>query len=131
MLTSLRIIFMALLLSGIAWSVETLTPETYVRLNSQARKLTMDGMETRIGLLKNGASQEEQLAAAEQTNQAVESLFKSYGTTGSLHTAYGTYHQEQISAWLEANPVWNQTEVDLNQRFQALSSQIDVLLKGQ
>jgi len=45
--------------------------------------LTLDGMETRVGLLQKGATQEEQMVAAEQTNQAVEALFKTYGTTGS------------------------------------------------
>lgn len=127
MLILQRFILMVALLSGNAWA-DALTPETYVRSNSEARKLTLDGMEKRVGLLKNGATQEEQMVAAEQTSEAVEALFKSYGTTGSTHAAYGTYNQEQIDAWLEANPSWKQNEADQNQRQQTLSDQIDVLL---
>lgn len=125
-----HILLMAVFLSGNVWAEETLTPEAFVRANSEARKLTLDGMEKRIGLLQKGASQEEQLTVAEQTNQAVETVFKKYGTTGSLHTAYGTYNLAQINAWLESNPVWKQNEADLNQRFKALSTQIDGLLGG-
>ena len=128
MSTLLRFILMAALLIGNAWAVEALTPETFVRSNSEARKLTIDGMEKRVGLLQKGATQEEQIVAAEQTNQAVETLFKSYGTTGSAHAAFGTYNKEQIEAWLEANPEWKQNEANLNQRFQTLSKQIDGLL---
>lgn len=127
MSTLLRFIFIAALLAGNAWA-DALTPETYIRSDSEARKLTLDGMEKRIALLQKGATQEEQMAAAEQTNQAVEALFKSYGTTGSVHAAFGTYNLEQINAWLEANPDWKQNEADLNQRFQSLSKQIDGLL---
>lgn len=130
MLILQRFILMVAFLAGNVWA-DALTPEAYVRSNSEARKLTLDGMEKRIGLLKNGATQEEQMTAAEQTNQAVEALFKSYGTTGSAHAAYGTYHKEQIDAWLEANPAWKQDEADQNQRQQTLSDQIDVLLGAQ
>lgn len=127
MSTLQRFILIAALLAGNAWA-DALTPETYIRSNSEARKLTLDGMEKRIGLLQKGATQEEQMEAAEQTNQAVETLFKSYGTTGSAHAAFGTYNLEQINAWLEANPDWKQNEDDLDQRFQTLSNQIDGLL---
>ncbi|MGR9116090.1 MAG: hypothetical protein ACU85E_10010 [Gammaproteobacteria bacterium] len=127
MSTLLRFILMVTLMTGNAWA-DTLTPETFVRLNSEARQLTLDGMEIRIGLLQNGATQEEQMAAAEQTQQSVEALFMSYGTTGSAHAAFGTYHQAAIEAWLEANPIWKQKETELNERFQTLSDQINGLL---
>lgn len=122
-----RFILMAALLAGNAWA-DALTPETFVRADSEARKLTNDGMETRIGLLQNGATQEQQMAAAEQTQEAVEALFRSYGTTGPAHAAFGTYNQEAIEAWLEANPIWKQKEAELNERFQTLSNQINGLL---
>jgi ribosomal protein L31 len=119
----------AALLAGNA-AAGDLSPETFLRANSEARKLTLDGMEKRIALLQKGATQEQQMAVAEQTNVAIEAIFKKYGTTGPEHTAYSTYHQEQIDAWLQTHPSWKQDEADLNQRFQALSKQIDGLLGG-
>lgn len=130
MSTLQRFILMTALLAGNAWA-DALTPETFVRLNSEARQLTLDGMEIRIGLLQNGATKEEQMAAAEQTQQTVEALFMSYGTTGSAHAAFGTYNQEAIEAWLEANPIWKQKEAELNEHFQTLSNQINGLLGAQ
>lgn len=121
------LLLIAILTASHVWA-EDLTPETYTRLNSEARKLTMDGMEKRIALLQNGAANDVQLAEGKKTNLAIDALFKQYDTTSSAHAAYGTYHQKEIDVWLKANPAWQQTEADLTQRFKTLSQKIDGLL---
>ncbi len=128
-----RSIFLFLCLSGLLISVvqaDTLTPDSYILADLEARRITIEGMERRLTLLQNGADSDQQMQSADWTNREVETAFARYGTTGASHAAYGTQHSERIAESLVDHPEWQQESLLLNERFEALSEQMDAIIGG-
>ncbi len=109
---------------------ENLIPETYLQADVETRQLTLDGMSQQIQLLTMGAS-DDQINRIVFDNQVdIETLFNSFGTTGSAHSAYGTENREAIDTLVVNNPEWQQRYDALDAEFTTLSQQLSRLREG-
>ncbi|HRY16122.1 MAG TPA: hypothetical protein P5330_09665 [Candidatus Competibacteraceae bacterium] len=106
------------------------TPEDFVRADVEARTVTLQGLETQLAALQQGADLEAQTQLAEDNRQAVEAAFNRYGVSSAVHTVYGTQESEAIAVWLQDHPEWQQQYDNLTARLTTLSGQIDVLRGG-
>jgi len=107
-----------------------LTPETFLQADVETRQLTLDGMSQQIQLLNMGAT-DDQINKIVSDNQInIETLFNSFGTTGSAHSAYGTKNREAVEIWMVNNPEWQQHYDALDAEFATLSQQLSTLREG-
>jgi hypothetical protein len=126
-LTFLSICCYCLSMTAIA---QALSPETYIKADLEARRVTLAGMEARLVVRQRRANLEEEYRQAEENHQSVKEVFARYGVTGASHAAYGTQNREAIAAWLENNPEWQAQYDEIKARFVVLSNQFDELSQG-
>ena len=108
---------------------ESLTPERFVTVELIVRELTVNDMETRLGLLQADAYDEER-RQSEATTAQVSQVYTTHGTTPHDHAGYGAAQVEAIAAWLDEHPDEQQRLRDLDTRFEALSAQFNTLITG-
>jgi hypothetical protein len=106
---------------------EELTAESYVLIDLETRRITVDGMQARLSILQQGADLEEQLFLDEVTRHEIVSVFSRYGTTGAAHTHYGTEQLSEINAFIETRPALQAQYVDLERRFNNITREFQQL----
>ena len=106
------------------------TPEALVRADVQARKATLNGMQTQIDLRLQNASPNALMQASMANQASVDAVFAAYGTTGARHSAEWTRQREAVDEWLTVHFDWQQTYQNLDAKFQSLAQQLDSLRAG-
>lgn len=123
---------LAVLLTASLWGsalAESLTPALFVALELRVRELTVNDMETRLGLIQAHAHDEawqQSTATAAQISQ----IYANHGTTPYDHAGYGATQAEAIAAWLDVHPHEQQRLRDLDNRFETLSAQFNTQMTG-
>lgn len=121
----LLLLLMIVPLTGYA---EGFTPQTYVAIDLEVRKITLNGMAESVALLRGGSSTPEQeIALALANQQQVDRTYRSRGTSAAAHAAYGSRYAKEIEEWLAENPDWQQQYDSLIQEFNFLSNQLNGL----
>jgi len=130
-MNKIKAMVLGLCLTGLVAGVsaQALTPETFVQADIEARQVTLEGMSARLSQLQQGGTADQE-HPGEQNHMTVDAVFRRYGTDGASHAAYGTQHRDEVSAWLTANPEYQQQYDELTVRFEALSQQFDALQGG-
>lgn len=125
------------LIMGLAlWAVASasqaggLTPETFIQADIAARETTIEGMKTRLALLKSGMGLKDEMMAASVSETIVAQAFAKYGTTANRHAAYAAQHGSEIEAWLDAHPEWHTHLLELQMQFSSLSQEFDAIRGG-
>ena len=116
--------------SGLIFA-QNLTPETYVRVDVEARQLTIDGMHQQVDMLSGDVMIDTINSVSESNRDKVNTMFNYYGTTASAHSAYGTRYGKEIEQWLAGHSDWEQTYDALDDEFSSLSQQLSTLREGQ
>ncbi len=96
----------------------------YVYLDTQAREITLQGMDKRLKALSSGATSDELQRLDGTTRQRIEKLFADWNVTPASHAAYGGRNREAIEAWIKSNPSWARTYDRLQSQFEALSAKL-------
>jgi hypothetical protein len=109
---------------------EELTPESYVLIDLETRRITVDGMQARLSILQQGAGLDEQLVLDDLTRHEITSVYSQYATTGAAHTHYGTEQALEIDALKKARPDLRAQYRHLERRFNNLTKQFQ-MLQGQ
>lgn len=128
--------FQGLLMGLALWAVASasqaggLTPEAFVQADVAAREVTLEGMQSRLDLLKAGKSLADEMAAVAASETAVAKAFATYGTTANRHAAYAAQHGPEIEEWLDTNPDWQTRLLELQMQFSALSQEFDAIRGG-
>lgn len=130
----LRTLFI-LLACTVATSTAAQTPpapnlhpfERYVAVDVTVRELTVEGMRTRLALLRDTADPAQRQHADEQldgeTQQRIASFYAASGTSASRHAAFGSRFEPLIAQWLDEHPDWRSRTAAVDAEFQSLSSQ--------
>jgi hypothetical protein len=123
-LTLLSLLFSIISLVAIG---EELTVESYVLIDLETRRTTVDGMQARLSILQQGADLDEQLFLDNVTRHEIESVFGRYDTTGTEYTRYGKERESEIDALIESRPDLQMRYRNLERRFNDLIRQFQQL----
>jgi hypothetical protein len=104
---------------------EILAP-SYCELSIQSMQLEITHLNELISImnqyLNDPQTQAEQIATKQaEYDQALTSLYESFGTTGNEYVMYLGKHDHEVAAYLETNS-------DIKQQMDTLTSQIETLL---
>lgn len=111
--------------------VDDMTPYTYIVIELDVRKVTMDGIEARIGLMQSSAfTRRQDRILDEATRREIHEVYAAYGTTATKHTMYATRNARAISDWIEAHPEWQERYNDTNEQFNHLLATLEALQGG-
>lgn len=114
---------------SVAASVEEMNAERFIDLDIQARKVTLDGVRDRLTLLELGADMALQIEQDNQTQQAVNSVYLTSGTSVAQAVTWAGRNKTAIVEWLAEHPEL-QTEYDqISRALDQVSTQIQTQIQ--
>lgn len=120
---------MALAFMSAAASAEDMNAERFIDLDIQARKVTLEGVRDRLTLLVLGADMALQIEHDKQTQQAVNSVYLTSGTSVAQAVRWAGRNKTAIVEWLAEHPEL-QTEYDqISRALEQISTQIQTQIQ--
>lgn len=99
---------------------DPLTPKAYVRMDLQARQITLEGVKQREELLATGASLEEQMRASDATRQKVDAVYRLQGVSSGQALAWYRQNANRLMDWLAEHP-------ELSKEYERIAAELDAL----
>lgn len=112
------------LLAGSAAAQSSMTPALYVQCQTAAHLATLTGMEERLALARRAAAADELRRADEKARARVDRAYASCGSSVGALGAYAYRNDEQIRAWLAANPTPKALLESLQARIAGVGAQL-------
>ncbi len=108
---------------------ESLNPATFVQLDLEAKRITLEGVKERLYLLQLNADLNTQLQQSVETQNKVQQLYLEQNLTLAKTLAWARGHQSEISSWIASHPEIEHEYSSLSQQLEATSAQIQSLVQ--
>ncbi len=112
--------------TGLSWSASAceLTTSSWAEAHLSVRTITVEGMEKRLELIREGVSVVAQLQDDAQRQIAIQQVFKRLKCSSVQFHNFGARHTEKINIWFDEHQTKKTLRQALDDRFEHASSQL-------
>lgn len=118
----------SLLLSTLSHADSRLTTEEYVLLDQKVKKITVEGMASRLSTLQEAPyDRREQAALSNTVQDNIQDALKERGITMTDLLNYGARNSSQIRIWLDEHSAYKDIYQEIARQHEWLASQIQAI----